>query len=88
MKIRSWGFGLAGNQDFAKGEGLEPQVEKFYKNIKIGRLGEQISATQTYHRRGLEVIPFFSNFLEKIAILMPFGLHFAYFQSHLKQQNF
>ena len=31
---------------------------------------------------------FFCNFLEKIALLMPFGLHFTGFQSHLKQQNF
>ena len=52
-KIRSWESGLARNQDFAKGEGLEPQVKKFYKYIKIGGRGEQISATQTYHRRGL-----------------------------------
>ena len=56
-KIRSWESGLARNQDFAKGEGLEPQVKKFYKYIKIGRRGEQISATQTYHRRGLGAEP-------------------------------
>ena len=28
------------------------------------------------------------NFFEKIAILMPFGSHFAYFQSHLKKAKF
>ena len=28
-KIRSWWSGLARNQDFAKGEGLEPQVKSF-----------------------------------------------------------
>ena len=55
--IKSWGSGLAHNQDFAKGEGLESQVKKFYKYIKIGKRGEQISATQTYHRRGLGVEP-------------------------------
>ena len=31
---------------------------------------------------------FFVIFLEKIATLMPFGSHFARFQSHLKKQNF
>ena len=41
------------NQEFAKGEELEPHVKNFYKYIKIGRCGEQISATQTYHRRSL-----------------------------------
>ena len=30
----------------------------------------------------------FCKFLEKIAILMPFGSHFARFQSHLKEQSF
>ena len=42
---------MACNKDFAKREGLEPQVKMFYKYIKIGRRGEQISATQTSHRR-------------------------------------
>ena len=28
------------------------------------------------------------NFLEKIALLMPFGLHFASFQTHLKHTKF
>ena len=56
-KIWSWESGLARNQDFVKGEGLEPQVIKFHKYIKIGRLVEQISATQTYHRRGLGAEP-------------------------------
>ena len=31
---------------------------------------------------------FFVSFLKKMAILMPFGSHFARFQSHLKEQNF
>ena len=31
---------------------------------------------------------FFCDFLKKIALLMPFGLHFTRFQSHLQQQNF
>ena len=30
----------------------------------------------------------FCNFLEKIAILMPFGPHFTRFQRHLKKQKF
>ena len=45
------GVCLARNQYFAEGEGLELQVKKFYKNIKIGTRVEQISATQTCHRR-------------------------------------
>ena len=44
---------MASNKDFAEGEGLEPQVKKFYKCIKIGRRGKQISATQTNFRQGL-----------------------------------
>ena len=34
---------------------LKPQGKKFYQHIRIGRRGEQISATQTCHRRGLGV---------------------------------
>ena len=52
-KIRSRESGLAPNQNFAKGEGLEPQVKKFYKYIETEKGGEQISATQTCHRQGL-----------------------------------
>ena len=42
---------------------------------------------------GMEAEPpaagqFFVIFLEKMAILMQFGSHFARFQSHLKEQNF
>ena len=48
--MRSLGSGLARSQNFAKGEELQPQV--FHKYIKIGRRGEQISATQTYHKWG------------------------------------
>ena len=55
--IRSWESGLARNQNFVKGEGLELQVIKFYNHIKIRRHGEQISATQTCHRRGLGAEP-------------------------------
>ena len=36
---------------------IEPKVKKFYKYIKIGRRGYQISATQTYHRMGLGADP-------------------------------
>ena len=50
---RSWRSGLARNQDFVKGEWLEPQVITFYKYLKIWIRGEQIRATQTYHRRNL-----------------------------------
>ena len=31
---------------------------------------------------------FLVSFLKKMAVLMPFGSHFARFQSHLKEQNF
>ena len=31
---------------------------------------------------------FLVSFWKKMAILMPFGSHFARFQSHLKEQNF
>ena len=31
---------------------------------------------------------FFVSFWEKMAILMPFGSHFARFHSYLKEQNF
>ena len=49
---------MAHTQDSAKGERLEPQVKKFYnKYIKVRRGGKQISATQTYHRRGLGAVP-------------------------------
>ena len=51
MKDQKLRFGLARNQNFAKGEELEPHVKKFYKNIKIGRRGKQVNATQTYHRQ-------------------------------------
>ena len=95
-KISSWGSTLASNKDFAEGEGLEPQVKKFYKYIKIGRRGKQISATQTNFRQGLGPKPpvtkrygglgakpqplgDFLKFLEKIAILIGFGSHFARF---------
>ena len=49
--------GLARNQDFGKGEEPEPQVKKFYKFIKTGKQGDQISATQTYQIRGLGAEP-------------------------------
>ena len=54
--------------------------------------GEQISATQTYHRGGMRVeLPaawrFFGSFWKKMAILMRFGPHFARFQSHLKEKK-
>ena len=51
IKDQKLGSVLARNQDFAKGEEPELQVKKFYKNIKIGRHGKQISATQSCHRR-------------------------------------
>ena len=71
MKDQKLKAGLARNEGFVKGEGLEPQVIKFY-----GSGGKDPS------RWLISCV-----FLKKIAILMPFGSHFAYFQSYLKQQN-
>ena len=73
-KIRSRGLCLAHNQDFARqGEGLNPHKSI---NVEIGRRIEQISVTQTHHRRDLEAKPpaarrSFCNFLGKLAIVMP-----------------
>ena len=80
---------MARNEDFAKGEGLDPQVKNFFKYIKIGRRGEQICATQAYRKweAGGEE-RFFVFFLEKLAVLMQVGSNFARFQSHLKEQNY
>ena len=39
-KIRSWGSGLAQNQDFAKGEGPKPQVKSF---TNLSKLEEVVS---------------------------------------------
>ena len=55
MNDQKLGSGLACNQGFAKEEGLELQVQKFYKYIKIGRREQITSATQTYHRRELRL---------------------------------
>ena len=43
---------LIRNQDFAKGEELEPQLKKFFKNVKVYRRHEQISGIQTCRRPG------------------------------------
>ena len=70
---------------------MQRQVSDMH--IAHGRRGEQINATQTYHRRGPEEEAcscwmIFGNFLEKTAFLMSFGLHFTRFQRQLKEQNF
>ena len=57
----------------------------------MGRHGEQISATQTCHRRGLGAEPpaagrFFVSFWKKMALLMPFGrTKFLRFESQLNK---
>ena len=43
---------LIRNQDFAKGEELEPQLKKFFKNVKVYRRHEQINGIQTCRRPG------------------------------------
>ena len=63
--------GLARNPDFVEGEELEPKVIKFY-----GSGGKDPS------RWAISCI-----FWKNIAILMPFGSHFSYFQTHLKKKN-
>ena len=100
MKDLKLGIRFSTKPGFAKGKRLN------YKHIKIGRRDEQISTTQTCHRRGLGAEPpaaggyeslgarhpaagqFFVSFWKKMAILMPFGSHFARFQRHLKHQIF
>ena len=82
-KVRSLDPRLVRRQDVAKGEGLLPQFSVLKICVKLWRRGEETNVTQTYHRqwsggevpsrRGLWVIEKFCNFLEKVAILMPFG---------------
>ena len=54
MKDQMLGAWFSTKPGFAKWKRLNPLVKKFYLHIKIGRRGEQISAT---HRRGLEEEP-------------------------------
>ena len=77
----------------AKRGGLESKVNAFKICAKLWRHGEETNVTQTYNRQGFGVwgsqLPeAMSNFLDKIAILMPISLHCAYFQSRLKELNF
>ena len=54
------------------------------KRITDGGLEAKIPAAKGYgYLRAI-----ICDFLEKIALSMSFGLHFARFQSHLKEQNF
>ena len=41
MKDQKSGSSLARNQDFVKGEGLEPQVKKFTKISKLGAVASK-----------------------------------------------
>ena len=100
-RSKAGGLVLLVTRIFLKGK-TRTQVKKFYKCIKSWRRGKQISATQTYHAVSklvklkritdraapFPVPPRFLYFFEKIAILMLFRSHFAYFQSHLKIQTF
>ena len=85
------------------GEDLNQNFKRFSKMSEFGRQGEQTSTTQTFRRGvscgkppaaggcgGLAAKPpdVRRFFLEKIAILMPFGSHFARFWSKLKELNF
>ena len=53
MKDQKLGICFSTSPEFAKGKRIKPKVKKFYQRIKIGRRGEQISATQACHKRGL-----------------------------------
>ena len=57
------------------------------KQITDGGMGaeEPLAARCKAHSRWGICCKFFG---KKIAILMPFGLHFACFQTHSKEQNF
>ena len=73
------GPNLVQSVGFAKGRPLEPKVQWFQKCVKLCRRGKQTNVAQAYHIRGTGgrspqlLGDFFCNFLEKIAILMPFG---------------
>ena len=74
--------GLAGNQDFAEGGGLEVNVEK--RNVEIGRHDEPTSVTQMHHKRGSGgEVPaagqFFCDFFEKNSYFNAIGSHVARF---------
>ena len=91
---------MARNQDFTKWEGIKSQVKNFYKYIKIGKRGDQISATQTYHRRGLGVEPpapggyggleakLLGNFLEKNSHFNVIWITFRTFLEPLEKTKF
>ena len=75
--------GLVRKEDVAKGEGLEPKLMFFKIFVKLWKRGEETYVTQTIADGGLgsgspeaggygRILFNFYNFLEKIAILMPF----------------
>ena len=81
MENQKSGPGLAWNLGFVKEKKFEPQVKKISKIGQVGKCGEQTSLVQTFHRPDLGAAAgnFLEFFLEKIAILKPFGSHFASF---------
>ena len=82
MEDQKPGPGLACNLSFATEKGLEPKVKKISETVEVGRRGEQTSLVRTYPRRGSRGrgrAIFWIFFWKKIAILMPFGTHFARF---------
>ena len=82
MEDQKPGPGFACNLGFAKEESLEPKAKHIFQIVKDGRRGEQSSLVQTYHSQGSgghRWAVFWKFFWKKIAILMPFGSHFAWF---------
>ena len=61
-----------------KGEDLNQKLKSF---PKLSKLKDVVSQTNELKRP--QPLMIFINFLEKIAISMPFGSHFAHFWSHL-----
>ena len=90
--VRSLGLRFVLKQDVAEGRGFEPKVNVFEICVKLWRRGEKTNATHAITDGGLgaghqaaggygKFFKNFCNFLEKIAILMPFGSHFARFRA-------
>ena len=80
---------------FAIEEGLEPQVKKFFYPIKIGRHGEQISATQPCHTGGMADVGGapsrcvnFCNFLEKNGYFIANRITFRTFSEPFERTKF
>ena len=92
MKGQKLGVWFGSQPGFAIEEGLEPQVKNFSIPSKLGdvasKLGQLKHVTEGLGGGAPSRWAIFCNFLEKMAILMRFGSHFARFQSHSKEKIF